>query len=160
MIEYDKEVTKVAKEWYHGNTQYIKLDYDSSLKLKCTMVPVVPHVKGNWHTCRWTERIGDMIKRECSTEYLVNSTYNSGEKHVTCESGPNNTNIITVDKEGDDTCILEISPANHLYLGVDWVDWTCTFHECETEDCISSNGCTAQTKIDVHVSNLKIQIPS
>ena len=72
LIEYDKEVTKVAKEWYHGNTQYIKLDYDSSLKLKCTMVPVVPHVKGNWHTCRWTERIGEMIKREWPTEYLVN----------------------------------------------------------------------------------------
>ena len=147
-IKYIGNKTEVYRQGVHDNVSYVWLEHSTTLRLKCTMTPVVPHVEGDWHTCRWAEHVNDFIRRQCSSEYLKNSTFDK-DKVVECESPDGN--IITVDNEGDDSCILEITPANHV-PSFKKVEWYCTFHECESEDCSMANGCTAETKIEVKVS--------
>ena len=119
------------------------------MRLKCVTNSIIPQRSGDWYSCRWDERIGQSIGRECSIENSKNLTFSNEEKVVTCNT--NGNKILTYSK-GRDTCMLEISPENHIDENK-WINWTCTLHQCETPECIRKNDCSAEGTIAVWVSN-------
>ena len=153
-ITIEKE-TEVCKRENRSNYERIHIDYNGTLKLKCSVSSKLPHVKGRWHSCEWTEQSGSNFHRKCLTQYSENSTQAGIGQHVTCEDSESDTIIekeLEVYSTGEHTCILAISPGNHTYRD-EYTNWTCSFTECDTSDCNKANSCTATALIEVFVSN-------
>ena len=157
-ITIEKE-TKIVKTENSSDIAQIHINYDSPLKLKCSINSKLPHVEGQWHSCKWTESSPNNVHRQCVTQYSTNSTHSRIGVKSTCKES--NDNILlntTIQKElsvyptGEHTCILEITKFNHLFRN-EWTTWTCTFVECETAECLQMNGCTARANVKVFVSN-------
>ena len=156
-ITAEKE-TKIKKTEHRSYGQYIYINHDSPLNLKCNITAILPHKKGRWHSCMWTEtshyRRKTAIHRQCKNLFSTNSTHSGIGHEVDCHRG-NTTlkkELMVIEATGEYTCALRIDRNNHLFRN-NWTKWTCTFTECETAECLQENGCTAKAAIGVFVSN-------